>query len=327
MNIPGMVKWIVIGILTLSILIVVINIPTYLEFQEQMKDSRERLLAGSHIIQTRNGSIEYAQTGQGYRVLVVHGAGGGYDQGLFISEIFLSEDFRVIAPSRYGFLRTPLPANATPAAQADAYIDFLDALNISKVAVIGFSAGGPSSLEFALRHPDRVSALVLVSAVVHKEKPIDLKDIIIHYLIFKSDFLFWMIPKNFESSSLSFFGIPPEVQANLTPDEKRWLSEVFVPSMNPISQRQAGMLNDRINSVFLDYQLDEINVPTLIVYARDDTLVNRSHSESAARKIPDAKVIVLESGGHILMGNHERVRSEIVEFLRYNTLDQMVREP
>lgn len=327
MNIPGMVKWIVIGIIAISTLIVVIIIPGCLEFQDQMKESRERLLEGSRIIQIRNGSFEYAQEGEGYPVLVVHGAGGGYDQGLFISEIFLSDDFRVIAPSRYGFLRTPLPANATLAAQADAYIDLLDALNISKVAVVGFSAGGPSSLEFALRHPDRVSALVLVSAVVHKEKPIDLKDIIIHYVIFKSDFLFWMIPKNFESSSLSFFGVPPEVQANLTPDEKQWLSGVFIPSMNPISQRQAGMLNDRINSVFLDYHLDEITVPTLIVYARDDTLVNRSHSKFAAQEIPDAKVIALESGGHILMGNHERVRSEIVKFLKNNTLDQKVRKP
>lgn len=135
--------------------------------------------------------MEYAEAGKGYPVLVVHGAGGGYDQGLILSRIFLSEDFRVIAPSRFGFLRTPLPANASPAAQADAYIDLLDALNISKVAVVGISAGGPSSLEFALRHPDRVSGLVLVSAVVHKEKPMDFMGKIVHEGIFNSDFLFW----------------------------------------------------------------------------------------------------------------------------------------
>ncbi len=128
-----------------------------------------------------------------------------------------------------------------------------------------------------------------------------------------------MITKNFESSSFSFFGVPPEIQTNLTPDEKHWLSNVLIPSMYLISQRQAGILNDRINSIFLDYQLDEITVPTLIVHARDDSLVDPSHSEYAAQKIPKAKVITLESGGHLLMGHHERVRLEIVEFLKQHT--------
>jgi pimeloyl-ACP methyl ester carboxylesterase len=280
-----------------------------------LKDSRERLLAGSHIIQTGAEPIEYADVGKGYPVLVVHGAGGGYDQGIILSEIFLNDNFRVIAPSRFGFLRTPLPANASPAAQADTYIDLLDALNISKVAVIGISAGGPSSLEFASRHPDRVSALVLVSAVVHKEKPMDFTGKIVHHVIFKSDFLFWMIANNFESSLISFLGVPPEVQANLTQDEKHWISDILIPAIHPISQRQPGMLNDQNNFPFLDYKLDEITVPTLIVHAKDDTLVNFDHSEYAVRKIPNAKVITLESGGHLLMGNHERVRLEIVEFL------------
>ncbi len=168
----------------------------------------------------------YVTRGNGPPVLVIHGAGGGYDQGLYLSEVFLGGDFSVIAPSRYGFLQTPLPINATPAAQADAYVCRLDALNISKVDVVGFSAGGPSSLEFALHHPDRVSALVLVSAVVHKEKPMDFKDKIIHYVILKSDFLFWIF-KYFESNIFSFFGIPPEVQANLTQDERNSLN-VFI---------------------------------------------------------------------------------------------------
>jgi len=59
----------------------------------------------------------------------------------------------------------------------------------------------------------------------------------------------------------------------------------------------------------------------MIVHARDDTLVNPTHSQYAARKIPDAKVITLESGGHLLMGQHDRVRTEIVKFLRQQCCD------
>jgi pimeloyl-ACP methyl ester carboxylesterase len=82
---------------------------------------------------------------------------------------------------------------------------------------VGFSAGGPSTLQFALRYPDRTSAMVLVSAVVHKEGPMDFRDKIIHYMIFKLDFIFWLITKYFEPNMISFFGVTPEVQANLTP--------------------------------------------------------------------------------------------------------------
>jgi pimeloyl-ACP methyl ester carboxylesterase len=87
-----------------------------------MHEARERLLAGSQVILTNSGPIEYATVGDGYPVLVVHGAGGGYDQGLILAQ-FAGDDFCRIAISRFGYLRTPLPANASPAAMADAYAD------------------------------------------------------------------------------------------------------------------------------------------------------------------------------------------------------------
>ena len=51
-------------------------------------------------METSCGPIEYSTRGEGSTVLVIHGAGGGFDQGLILSEVFLSDDFRVIAPSR-----------------------------------------------------------------------------------------------------------------------------------------------------------------------------------------------------------------------------------
>lgn len=316
----------------LSAVTAVIVIYLYQSYQADMAAAQDRIAAGgSQVINTAYGPLEYADVGSGYPVLAVHGAGGGYDQGVLLSKAFFGEDinqFRIIAPSRFGFLHTPLPNNnndgssnnnqespSSFAAQADAYADLLNNLDINQVAVVGISAGGPSSIEFALRHPDKTSALILVSAVIHKEPPMQFMDNIIHNDLFKSDFAFWFMGKYFQPQLLSFLGLTPETQAKLTPDEKAWISETFIPSMDPISQRQPGMLNDRINFVSINYPLEQINVPTLVVYAKDDTLVNPSHSIYAVEKIPNVKHIEFDSGGHALMGHHQDVNSATTEFM------------
>jgi pimeloyl-ACP methyl ester carboxylesterase len=90
----------------------------------------------SWILETSYGPIEYAEAGNGPPVLVIHGAGGGFDQGLDIGEKLVRNGFRVIAPSRFGYLRTPLPQDASAAAQADAHAALLDALHIERCAVV-----------------------------------------------------------------------------------------------------------------------------------------------------------------------------------------------
>lgn len=319
--------------IALSTVTAVIVAYLYQDFQADRAAAQERIAkGGSHIVNTAHGTLEYADVGGGsgsdsYPVLVIHGAGGGYDQGVLISKIFLNDnkDFRVIAPSRFGFLHTPIPGNnsnnnksSSFAAQADAFSDLLDQLNIKKVAVVGFSAGGPSSIEFALRHPDKTSVLVLASAVVHQEPPMGLNDDIIHYGLFKSDFAFWLIGKYFQPQLLSFLGTAPEAQAKLSPDEKSWISNTFIPSMNPISQRQPGMVNDRLNFISINYSLDRIDVPTLVIHAKDDTLVDPSHSLYAAQNIPNAKHIEFNSGGHVLLGHHQDIKFAFIDFLTHN---------
>ena len=113
--------------------------------------------SGSKIAQTSCGPIEYAVAGDGPPVLVVHGAGGGFDQGLEFGAPLAEQSFRVIAMSRFGYLGTPLPEDASPTAQADAHACLLASLGLDRVAVIGGSAGAPSSVQFALRHPDKIS--------------------------------------------------------------------------------------------------------------------------------------------------------------------------
>ena len=131
-------------------------------FERDVALAVERAAQGSVVVATRCGPIEIQDAGHGRPLLMIHGSGGGHDQGMAWARPLLEQGVRVIAMSRFGYLRTPRPADASPQAQADAHVCLLDALGITRAAVMGVSAGGPSALQTAIRHPDRVAALVLV---------------------------------------------------------------------------------------------------------------------------------------------------------------------
>src|SRR5512145_3170523 len=99
-----------------SSVLVVLAALTGMRYQKDMQAYRQRIDSmGSRVIETACGLIEYAQVGSGEPVLVIHGNGGGFDQGLGLAQGYIGEGFQIIAPSRFGYLRTPLPEGATVA--------------------------------------------------------------------------------------------------------------------------------------------------------------------------------------------------------------------
>jgi 2-hydroxy-6-oxonona-2,4-dienedioate hydrolase len=78
----------------------------YSAFRRDIASSQQRLISRSTIIQTSSGPIEYAESGAGPVILAVHGAGGGFDQGLDILRPLADRGFRIIAMSRFGYLET-----------------------------------------------------------------------------------------------------------------------------------------------------------------------------------------------------------------------------
>src|SRR5688572_12093098 len=133
----------------------------YTGYLMDVERALDRVAQGSRMAATVCGPIEYAEKGAGPAVLLVHGAGGGFDQGLEFAEL-AERGLRLIAVSRFGYLRTPLPSDPSPEAQADMHACLLDALGVDRAAVVGVSAGAPSSMQFALRHPARTNALALL---------------------------------------------------------------------------------------------------------------------------------------------------------------------
>ena len=58
------------------------------------------------------------------------------------------------------------------------------------------------------------------------------------------------------------------------------------------------------------YPLEEIHVPTLVIHAQDDSLVSVKHARFSAKYVPGARLVELPSGGHLLLGQRERVQAE-----------------
>ena len=308
----------------MSLAVVGVSALTTLRYQRDIRHARERVAAGSQIVQTPCGPIEYAVAGDGPPVLVVHGSGGGYDQGLDFGEPLATHGLRVIAVSRFGYLRTPLPADASAAAQADAHACLLDALKLGRAAVIGASAGAPSAMQFALRHPDRCSALVLVvpaAYVPRADGAPSMKTPAWTAFLFdtalRSDFLFWAAPRiSRPTVTRAILATPPAVLNNASAAEQSRVA-TMLEHILPVSARRLGMRNDAaVTSSLQRYELERIVAPTLVVSAADDLFGTFDGARYTAEHVPGARFIGYSSGGHLWVGHQEDTVSAIVAFLK-----------
>lgn len=297
-------------------------------YWKEIRRARARVATGSKLLQTRFGPIEYAEAGnpKGPPVLVIHGAGGGFDQGLDIAA-GMTNGFRVIAVSRFGYLRTPLPKDASPEAQADAHVAVLDALHIPRCAVFGVSAGGPSAMQLALRYPDRVTALVLMVAAAYAPPAVDGSTpkrmsafgAAVMNLTLRSDFLFWLALR-FAPRVMTrmILGTPPELVAQVNAAERARVNTVL-DHILPVSSRRRGLLNEAaVIPTLRRYELERLQAPTLLIAAQDDLYGMFEPMRYSAEHIPNARFIGFPTGGHLLVGHQDQVTAEIVGFLKAN---------
>jgi len=289
---------------------------TYPQYRREMCGAKARLLAGSRILETRHGDLEYAVQGEGRPALLLHGAGGGYDQGLWLGKLALGEGYKFLAVSRYGYLRTPIPSNASIKIQAAAYKDLLDRLDVSKVVVAGVSAGGPSAMQFANDCPERTAALILISAVSKASAPGDKPAFyvgIIH-LVQQSDYAYWLVTKFMQPAILNLFGISGDLYRTFTPCQKQMAQEML-DTMHPMTQRYQGTVNDGKMIGREAESTDKISAPTLILHAKDDALVSYHHAEHAHEAIRGSRLVSFDTGGHGLLPRTHAVRQHVQDFL------------
>jgi pimeloyl-ACP methyl ester carboxylesterase len=91
----------------------------------------------------------------------------------------------------------------------------------------------------------------------------------------------------------------------------------------PVSPRADGALFDMYVSnpdINTGYPLEEIAVPVLIINAIDDPLALYDNARAMAERIPGAKLVTVESGGHMLLGHGDEIQAAVAEFLRESAL-------
>jgi pimeloyl-ACP methyl ester carboxylesterase len=277
-------------------------------YRRDSNAARSRLAeVDRRVVPTDWGAVEYAERGSGEPLLVLHGIFQGCDGGL-LSVRDLCPDRRVIAPSRFGYLGSSLPPNATPADQADALVALLDALGIGEIDVIGISAAATSALQLALRHPEKVSHLVVLvgnlpgspTAVVQPNWA----------KLFDRQVPIWVLKTMFPTVMARLAGVPKSF--SMSDDDARFVAE-FIDSMFPLTPRVKGVIFDAFvsNADVNACNLEAIRVPTLVAHTKDDPLASHDAGRRAAERIPGARFLSLESGGHLMLGQTRIIRDEL----------------
>lgn len=291
-------------------------------YRRDIARARARIASGGRMADTASGPIEYAEAGSGQAVLIAHGAGGGFDQGMSLGRA-LADRFRVVAMSRFGYLGTPLPREPSAEAQADAHAALLDALGIERASIVGASAGAPSALQFALRHPDRIDKLVLLVPAAFVPRAGGAPSVISSALVelisdtvLRSDFLFWATMRLSRDTLVrSLLATPPERVRSATAAEQARVRDMLAQIL-PVSARRLGLIYDgQICSSLPRYALERIASPTLAISFRDDLFGTYDAAEYTCSQIPFARFLGYETGGHVWVGRQQEVVDEMKAFL------------
>ena len=238
-----------------------------------------------------NAQLHFDRTGEGPPVLLVMGLGLPGDAWWRTIPV-LAGSFEVISFDNRGSGRSDQPAGPLSIADmaADA-VAVLDAAGIARAHVYGMSMGGMIAQELALRHPERIGALVLAASTAggRAATPPD-------------------------AQTLAFLGR----RASMPDDEGRWASVPYV-----YSDRTCIDGGDRISADFAHRRsysfhadgyraqlaaclshdtgarLGAIAMPVLVVHGKEDRMVPPANGRALAAAIPGAELLLLEHAAHL----------------------------
>jgi 2-hydroxy-6-oxonona-2,4-dienedioate hydrolase len=310
------------SLLTLTFVAIIaafLALVAYGAYRRDITGLRATLAEGSTLVDTRHGPMEVAIRGEGTPVLLLHGAGGGYDQALLLAQMFGPQGHTWIAVSRFGYLRTPLPKDASSKAQAEALLDVLDAHGIDQVGILAMSGGVPPALQLAALAPDRITGMALLSSAPFTPLTATVQDLPMpawaYQALFSSDFPIWAIIHLAPGLLDPVFDVTPALRAGVTPEDAATVA-ALVQGFLPVTDRLPGLTNE---GAAIDpaaaYPLDRITAQVVIVHARDDGINPFPIAEYLASSLPEARFLPLDDAGHMLLGHKAEVTRAVADVL------------
>lgn len=295
---------------------------------QAVKTAEYMIAPAPKIIKICGGAVEYVDFGETDSpvVFALHGGMGGYDHSWFLARSLIADfsSHRIIALSRPGYLGTSQSLGRTPEEQADFYAHFLNALAINKALVVAVSAGGPSAIHFALRHPVRCTGLILVSCATG---PLETA----HSFLSRLRKIAWLsrapglmflfrrrIANNPSNALARSIGDPVVAAKTLEhPIAGPLVVSVHSSAFSRVRSRLPGTLNDTERLLVIENPpYSRISAPVLVIHGEADDVVPNSHARQLIHHLPSARNVMLPGAGHMALFTHmEAIKSAVADFL------------
>lgn len=271
-------------------------------FCSQASDNTERL------IQVGDIKIGYKIYGNGYPLVMIMGYGNTMRLWESVLIRSLSSYYKLIIFDNRGMGDTEVGQRPFSIEQfADDTAGLMDALDIRQAHVLGWSMGALIVEEVALRHPDKVNKLILYAAHCNANLfPPKLE--VIQKLTDMSG-----SPKERGMRFISTL-FPPEWLR----DSQERIKEIFyrpLGSIPPETMNKQSMAIGKWKGCC--DRLDEIRNSVLVITGADDILVPPQNAHYLAEKVPNARLVLYEHGGHGLMFQYpEKFSEKVIDFLK-----------
>lgn len=254
-------------------------------------------------ILVNKNKIRYIEEGSSDNVLMlIHGLGASAERWEFVVPK-LKQHFRLIIPDLIGFGYSDKPlADYTMDFFTNFISDFLDALNINKTKLIGSSMGGQIAVEFTANNNKHVEKLVLVSpSGIMKTSTPALDAYIMAALYPNND----SVKNAYESMAVSSEPIP------------RHILDGFEKRMKLPNAKMAFMstLLGLKNAGDIVKKLQQILVPTLLIWGDLDPVIPKKYHEPFLKNIPNCRLLCMKDSGHTPYVDHpEEFVKHVLEF-------------